>query len=126
MTPPENEPGRTATTNRGERAGLSSAEAAARLRADGPNALPAAPPPSRLRRLLRQFQGALIYLLLLALVLDLAAWLYKGHAGAPVEALAILGVLVLNAILGLLQEYRSEHALAELQALGSPQVWVMR
>jgi Ca2+-transporting ATPase len=79
-----------------------------------------------MRRLVRQFQSAIIYLLLFALILDLAVWWYEGHRGVPVEALAILGVLILNAFLGLLQEYRSEHALAELHALGSPQVWAFR
>lgn len=106
--------------------GLSSAEAAARLRANGPNALPEVAPPSFVRRLVRQFQSAIIYLLLFALLLDLAAWIYEGVNGVPVEALAILGVLILNAGLGVLQEYRSEHALAELRALGSPQVWALR
>jgi len=108
------------------RGGLSTAEASARLRAEGPNALQEVPGPSFLGRLLRQFQSAIIYLLLLALALDLGAWIYQGARGVPVEALAILSVLVLNAGLGVLQEYRSEHALAELRALGAPQVWALR
>jgi len=45
---------------------------------------------------------------------------------APIEALAILAVLVLNAGLGVLQEYRSESALDELERLGTPHVWVIR
>lgn len=106
--------------------GLTSSEASARLRADGPNALPEVAPLSLFRRLLRQFQSAIIYLLLFALLLDLATWVYEGAEGVPVEALAILGVLLLNAFLGLMQEYRSEHALAELKALGSPQAWALR
>ena len=92
----------------------------------GPNALPEPARPSFLRRLARQFQSALIYLLLLALALDLAAWVHEGAQGPPIEALAILAVLLLNAGLGVLQEYRSERALDELKLLGSPQVWVTR
>jgi len=109
-----------------DRKGLSSADASARLRRYGPNALPEPERPSFLPRLARQFRSALIYLLLFALTLDLAAWLHEGAHGPPVEALAILAVLVLNAGLGVLQEYRSERALDELKLLGSPQVWVTR
>ncbi len=106
--------------------GLSREEAARRLLELGPNALPAPERPSFFRRLVRQFQSALIYLLLLALGLDLVAWLLEGAHGPPVEALAILAVLALNAGLGVLQEYRSENALDELERLGSPRVWVRR
>jgi Ca2+-transporting ATPase len=106
--------------------GLTRDEAARLLFEVGPNALPAPERPSFLRRLLRQFQSALIYLLLLALGLDLVAWLLEGAHGPPVEALAILAVLALNAGLGVLQEYRSENALDELERLGSPRVWVRR
>lgn len=106
--------------------GLSSSQAADRLRTNGPNALPDAPGPSFLGRLLRQFRSAIIYLLLLALALDLGVWLYQGGEGVPVEGLAILAILLLNASLGVLQEYRSEHALGQIRALASPQVWVLR
>jgi Ca2+-transporting ATPase len=106
--------------------GLTHAEAEARRRVFGDNALPAPERPRFFARLLRQFRSALIYLLLFALGLDLSGWLYEGAHGSPVEALAILAVLMLNAGLGVLQEYRSEHALDELARLGSPQVWVRR
>jgi len=106
--------------------GLTRAEARERLLRVGPNALPEPSRPAFLRRLAKQFQSALIYLLLLALALDLAAWVHDGAPGAPVEALAIFAVLVLNAGLGVLQEYRSERALDELKLLASPLVWVTR
>jgi Ca2+-transporting ATPase len=106
--------------------GLSQREASERLARLGPNSLPAAKRPTFLRRLARQLQSALVYLLLLALAFDLGAWLYEGAHAIPVEALAILAVLMLNAGLGVLQEYRSEHALDELEKLGEPRVWVTR
>jgi Ca2+-transporting ATPase len=109
-----------------DRLGLTRAEARRLLQEVGPNALP---PPERtgfFKRLLRQFQSALIYLLLFALVFDLAAWLYEGAERTPVEALAILGILVLNAVLGVLQEYRSERALDELKKLSAPHVFAYR
>lgn len=108
------------------RAGLTAREAEERLAEHGPNALPLPVRPSFFRRLARQLKSALIYLLLGALALDLIGWVYAGGEGAPVEALAILAVLVLNAGLGVLQEYRSESALDELERLGSPHVWVIR
>jgi Ca2+-transporting ATPase len=52
-------------------AGLTRDEARRRLREIGPNALPSAKRPSLVRRLVGQFKSALIYLLLLALALDL-------------------------------------------------------
>jgi Ca2+-transporting ATPase len=106
--------------------GLSHADAEARLRERGANALPAPERPGFFARFARQFRSALIYLLLFALALDAAGWVYEGAHGLPVEALAILAVLLLNAALGVLQEYRSENALHELERLGSPQVWVRR
>jgi Ca2+-transporting ATPase len=106
--------------------GLTGAEASERLSQVGPNALPPARRDSFLERLGRQLKSALIYLLLLALGFDVAAWAYEGAHGVPVEALAILAVLLLNAGLGVLQEYRSERALDELEKLGEPHVWVTR
>ena len=106
--------------------GLSAVVAARRLLEHGPNALA---PPKRAAwwtRLFNQFKSALIYLLLFALVVDLITWARAGATGVPVEALAVAAVLLLNAVLGLLQEYRSERALEELARLGAPKAWVLR
>ncbi|MES1174539.1 MAG: cation-transporting P-type ATPase [Myxococcales bacterium] len=106
--------------------GLTSAEAARLLSVFGENRLP---PERRLpwwRRVLLQFQNALVYLLLLALCVDVVTWLHAGGRHFPVEAIAIAAVLLLNASLGLFQEYRSERALEELAKLGSPKAWVFR
>src|SRR6478735_12158220 len=106
--------------------GLSSAEAAQRLLELGPNALPPAKRAAGWKRFLNQFKSALIYLLLFALVVDLATWLRAGATRLPVKALAVAAVLLLNAGLGLLQEFRSERALEELARLGAPKAWVLR
>lgn len=106
--------------------GLTQAEAARRLAEFGPNAIPESAPLPLWRRLVRQFRGPLNFVLLFALVFDLGAWLYGGRRGWPVEALAIAAVLVLNAVLGVLQEYRSEHALARLEILAAPVAWTLR
>ena len=106
--------------------GLSTAEAAVRLSRVGPNALPERPPVPVWRRFLRQFASPLIYILLFALAFDLAVWIYEGADAWPIEASAIGLILLLNALLGLYQEQRSESALAHLKALAGAQAWVLR
>jgi Ca2+-transporting ATPase len=107
-------------------AGLSSAEAERRLHALGSNALPEAPPPSLLARGLRQFRSPLVYLLLLAVAFDTATWWLEGARGWPIDATIIGAVLLANAGLALLQEQRSEAALARLRGLAAPRAWVLR
>jgi len=106
--------------------GLSAEQARAALLAAGPNALPPKPKRPIALRVIAQLKNPLIYLLLSALAVDLGAWALSGGVGAPLEALAIAGVIALNAGLGALQEYRSEQALLELQRLGAPRAWVLR
>lgn len=106
--------------------GLSSAQAALALKQFGANALPPAPPRPLFARILSQLNSALIYLLLFALFVDLLAWGMSGGHGAPLDALAIFAIVLLNAGLGVLQEYRSERALQELNRLGAPRAWVLR
>ncbi|MFA1547723.1 cation-translocating P-type ATPase [Actinomadura chokoriensis] len=90
--------------------GLTSAEAAARLRRDGPNTLPAARGRGPVLRFLMQFNSPLIYVLL-------AAALVTGLLGEHVDALVILGVVIVNAIVGFVQESRAERALTALAAM---------
>ena len=85
-------------------AGLSEAEAARRLGSDGPNELPSEPPVPAWRRLLAQFQDPLVYLLIIAIVVSAIAWALEGAHGVPVDALVILAVITLNAVLGFVQE----------------------
>ncbi|WP_027893100.1 cation-translocating P-type ATPase [Calidithermus chliarophilus] len=106
--------------------GLSHQEAKARLGEYGPNALPEKPLEPIWARFFRQFRSPLIYILLFALLFDLGLWLYEGTRGVPVEALTIGLILLLNAGLGVYQEYRSEGALARLKELAAPQSWVLR
>lgn len=77
-------------------------------------------------RAARQFQSPLIYILLFALLFDIGMWLYEGADTWPIEAIAIFAILLLNAGLGTIQEYRSEQALAGLKALAAPMAWVRR
>jgi P-type Ca2+ transporter type 2C len=106
--------------------GLASDEARRRLASHGPNALPEAPRPPLWRRVVHQLQSALIYVLLVALGVDLGIWIADGAAGVPIEPIAIAAILILNATLGVWQEYRAEDALAKLRELEAPQVQVLR
>src|SRR5690606_10355906 len=67
--------------------GLDDDEARRRLAEHGPNALPETPATPLWRRFLAQFQSALIYLLLFALVFDVATWLWEEGGGWPAEAI---------------------------------------
>jgi Ca2+-transporting ATPase len=106
--------------------GLTSAEAQKKLSEHGQNALPEQPRKSLWLRFLSQFQSPLIYLLLVALGLDLGVWFYESAIGVPFESLAIGAILLLNAGLGTLQEFRAEQALKEIGKMASPKAWVMR
>ncbi len=99
--------------------GLSAAEAAARLQQYGPNELKEAPRPGFLARLWEQFNNFLMLLLIVASVISLAL-------GDTVEAGAIIAIVLLNAILGVIQESRAEEALAALKKMAAPEAQVIR
>jgi Ca2+-transporting ATPase len=99
--------------------GLSQSQARERRARFGPNALPEPKRRSLLSLLLHQFQSPLIYLLLVAAVTALAV-------GEVVDALAIVGVVLLNAVIGTAQEGRAERALAALRRLSEHRTRVLR
>ncbi|MGE5552501.1 MAG: cation-translocating P-type ATPase [Betaproteobacteria bacterium] len=99
--------------------GLSSAEVQARRREYGPNELAGRPPVPLWRRLLNQFQDFLVIILL-------ASAAIAGLLGETIDALAILAIVVLNAVMGLVQEGRAERALAALKKLSVPVTTVIR
>ena len=106
--------------------GLSSAEAAARLAAHGPNELTGTPPTPWWRRLVAQFTDPLIVLLLVAVAISLVAWVVEGAAGVPFDAVVILAIVVANAVLGLVQEAKAADAVAALQRMSAAHSSVVR
>jgi Ca2+-transporting ATPase len=94
--------------------GLTAAAAALRLARDGANALRSAPAPSRWRRALAQLQDPLVYLLLVAAAVALTAWMIEGREGWPIDAIVIAVVVVLDAVLGWVQEAKAQNAVAAL------------
>ncbi|MCE5255069.1 MAG: cation-translocating P-type ATPase [Actinomycetia bacterium] len=106
--------------------GLSRSEAAERLARYGPNQLEAAKAVPGWRKFLGQFADPLIYLLLAAIVVSIVAWLFEGHEGVPFEAIVIAVIVILNAVLGYVQEARAEQAVAALQRMAAPTAGVLR
>ncbi len=98
--------------------GLSSSSAAERLRA-GRNELPAPRREHPVWLLLKQFGSILV-------LIFIAAAIVSAVMGKPVEASAILFIVVLAGVMGFFQEYQAERALEALQRLASPQSAVLR
>jgi len=99
--------------------GLSSAEAAVRLKHFGPNTLPAARHRPAWLRFFLQFHNPLIYVLIGASVLTLALRDY-------VDAAVIFGVVIINAIIGFVQEGKAERALDAVRDMLAVRATVIR
>ncbi|SDC00959.1 plasma-membrane calcium-translocating P-type ATPase [Raineyella antarctica] len=106
--------------------GLTSAEAATRLVSYGPNDLQGAPPVPWWRKFLRQFQDPLVYLLLVAVAISLAAWILEGAVGVPVDVVVILAILLLNAVIGYAQLRKADTAVAALASMTAARSTVLR
>ncbi len=106
--------------------GLTGQEAARRLAAVGQNDIESVPPVPTWRKLVAQFRSPLIYLLLAALIASLAVWAVDGATGWPVDAVVIAVILVLNAVLGYVQETRAEHAVDALARMTAATATVVR
>jgi cation-transporting ATPase F len=102
-----------------EQAGLTEAEATARNVHNGLNVLPTGRPTSALGRFFRQFKDPLVYVLLASAAVTLSL-------GQLVDSSVIFAVVLLNAVVGLLQESRAEHALAALAGMVTTEVRVVR
>ena len=99
--------------------GLTTAEASTRLEHYGPNALPEPGYPSVVRVFLRQFLSPLIYILL-------AAGLMSLLLGNIDDAAFIAVVLLINGVIGTMQEYSAGKAAAALRTLAQPNAVVIR
>jgi len=99
--------------------GLSIDVAAQRLQQYGPNAILEGRRRGPLRMLTDQFTDFMIVVLL-------AAALVSGILGDIVDTIVILVIVVLNAVIGFVQEYRAERAMAALRQLAAPHARVVR
>ena len=99
--------------------GLSTEEAARRQQKYGPNQLAEKPRPTFLQLVIGQLNNFIIILLIIAAVIS-------ALLGDWTEAAAIMTIVILNAILGVVQESRAEEALAALKKLAAPDAQVLR
>ena len=115
--------------------GMSQAEAERRLAQYGPNELASAPPVPKWKKFLAQFKDPLVYLLLAATGISLVAWFIEranatpgaeGGEALPFDAIVIVLILIVNAVLGYIQESKAEEAVEALSQMTAPQTNVLR
>jgi len=99
--------------------GLTSQEAEARLTKHGPNQLVEAPRSTFIMMVLAQLKSFVVLLLI-------GASIISAVLGEWVDASAIIAIVILNTVLGVIQESRAEEALAALKKLAAPEAQVLR
>jgi len=99
--------------------GLTDEEAASRLIRYGQNKLREGKPISPLAIFIRQFKSVVIWVLIGAAIISIAL-------SELTDGIAIIAIVVLNALIGFFQEYRAEKATAALKRLSAPRARVVR
>jgi Ca2+-transporting ATPase len=115
-----------ATLGSDARDGLSEEEARARLERYGRNELAAEKPVPGWKKFLAQFKDPLVILLLVATAISAGLWFVERESALPYEAIAILAVVLLNAVMGYIQQSRAEEAVAALRRMSAAQANVIR
>jgi P-type Ca2+ transporter type 2C len=108
------------------RRGLSTSEARERLQRYGSNELTREKPVPAWKKFLHQFRDSLVILLLIAASISAVLWAYERTSPLPYEAISIYAIVVLNALMGYLQEARAESAVAALRQMAAGQAHVVR
>lgn len=108
------------------RAGLSEAEALARREKYGENKLAERKKKSPVRRFFEQFKDAMILILLLAAIVSFVVACIEKDPMEFIEPALIVFIVVLNAIMGMVQESRAEKALDALKNMSAPHARVIR
>ncbi|NLP44256.1 MAG: calcium-translocating P-type ATPase, PMCA-type [Peptococcaceae bacterium] len=109
--------------------GLSTAEATARLEKFGPNKLKEKPPRTFFQRFREQMKNVMIGILMVAAVISLGLSIYNYTQGLEadwIEPIVIVIIVLLNAVLGVVQESKAEAALEALKKMTAPQARVLR
>src|SRR5438093_8919522 len=106
--------------------GLTTRDSAMRLARVGPNELVQTARISPLRILLSQFTDVLVIVLIAAALISAALGLSQNETADLYDALLIIVIVVMNAILGFVQEYRAERSLEALKTLAAPKAHVLR
>lgn len=108
-----------------EEIGLSQKEARKRLKQYGQNQLEEKKEPSFLHKFLRQFQDFMIIALLAAAAVSFGIAIYE-HSHNYTEPVIILGIVIINALIGTCQEARAQKAVAALKRITTPYALVLR
>ena len=106
--------------------GLGEREAQERLGRYGKNELAVERPVPAWQKFLGQFRDVLVILLLIATGISAGLWLYERESTLPYEAMAIFAVVLLNAVMGHVQQSRAEHAVAALRGMSAAHATVIR
>jgi Ca2+-transporting ATPase len=107
-------------------AGLSTEEAERRLEKFGPNELVEKEGVSTLQIFLGQFKDVFVIMLIIAMIISLVIAVTSAEGEEYVDAATIGAIVVLNAIVGFVQEYRSEKAMEAMKQLTAPKARVLR
>ena len=99
--------------------GLSSQEAANRLATDGLNELKEVKKNNAMHIFFNQFKSLIIWILIIAGIIS-------GALGETIDAIAILSIVILNAMIGFYQEYSAEKSIEALKKMTAPQAKVKR
>ncbi len=106
--------------------GLSAAEVEARRAQYGPNRLKEKKKKTNLQRFAEQFKDVMILILIAAAVISFVVVCVEQNWGELFEPMLILLIVILNAVMGVVQESRAEHAMEALQSLSAPHTRVIR
>lgn len=109
--------------------GLTAQAAEERLREHGPNLLREKKPKNFFQRFLDQMKSAMVIILLIAALVSIGLNVYhmvQGESGDWVEPIVIVAIVLLNALLGVIQESKAEAALQALKNMSAPSARVRR
>ena len=108
------------------RSGLRREQAQERLKRYGKNELATEASVPAWRKFLAQFTDILVVLLIVAALISAGLWLYERDSAVPYEAMAILAIVLLNGLMGYLQQARAEQAVAALRQMSAAHADVIR
>lgn len=106
--------------------GLTGEEALSRMEKYGENRLSEGKKKTVLHRFAEQFKDVMIIILIIAAVISFGIAIYEGNPKEFFEPVLILLIVILNAVMGVVQESRAEKALDALKELSSPHARVIR
>ena len=106
--------------------GLSLVDAQERLERDGPNQLTEGKKHGKLYKYFSQFKDVMIIILLVAAVINFVVTIVSGTTEGYIDVAIILGIVILNSIIGYIQEDKAEKALESLREMSEPYSKVFR